>query len=1130
MRNLIVTIYFMAIATSAFSQVGINTNNNAPDPSAMLDVQSTDKGMLIPRLDSIARKAIIDPAEALMVYDTDSQSFWYHDGEEWTEIGKARNDVLAGLPAIDSILCDTSVIFSNILEPIDWDFYDGISIASQSFINQSEEDSLFSVEIIFAIGGPIGFGIDPDGIQDGVLRIYEGDTNGLLLHSQSIVIPETDVWHNILLSSKVPLIQGQQYTIELEEFNDTFTWARDSDDTNNYSYQVFGTSCAIPYFVEPSDSIGVVTLSNIDTINFANGRVFDGLVNRVEDTDGDTKIEVESSTDKDEIDFYTAGAGKVFSIRDRTVHYPSANRDIFIGHNSGASLSQGRESASIGIGTNTLSSFNDISTRNNVAIGHRALEDFTGHPKGRSNVAVGYLAFSQLLSGDYNIAIGDRAGTIDNGGFDNDSNILSRIDKSIILGAFTSPSSPDVEYSNVVAIGHNADWDCSDCVVLGKNANVGIGSNNPQAKLHVVGDLLIQDGTEQSGYVLTSDADGRSSWQAPAVDDDQTIDVLNLDGTNLEISLQDDGQATQTLDLASIDTDTDDQTIDILNLDGTTLEISLQDDGQATQTLDLASINTDDQTIDVLNLDGTTLELSLQDDGQATQTLDLASIDTDTDDQTIDVLNLDGTNLEISLQDDGQATQTLDLASINTDDQTIDVLNLEGTNLEISLQDDGQATQTLDLASIDTDDQTLSFDGVNLSIADGNSVDISSLGNTQNIIEDLDGNTKIQVEESTDEDIIRFDLANTEILRLSKNANGVTLFDLSDNALGCTIFGSGAGASVGGSGNTFFGSKAGSKLNGGTYNTFIGGAAGRDMTQGNDNVLLGNSAGRSIVTASRNVIVGANAGLTSSGSDNVLIGNWAGSSETNDARLYIESLTNDPTNPLIYGEFDNDIVRINGDLEVTGSFPGSDDQTLSFDGSSLSISEGNSVDISSIDTDNQTLSYDDDTQSVAISGGNTLDLTQLAVPVGSIMMWSTATPPDGWLICDGTTFNASTYPALNTVLGGNALPDLIGRFALGAGERNEGSNHPLLSTGGQEDVKLDEDNIPAHNHKVTIGYREGAENGQGQDYSDLGASSDDHNGSRTYDTDSWGGSDNGLTLPHENMPPFLTLHYIIKAK
>jgi|GEM_PF-5432804 len=74
--------------------------------------------------------------------------------------------------------------------------------------------------------------------------------------------------------------------------------------------------------------------------------------------------------------------------------------------------------------------------------------------------------------------------------------------------------------------------------------------------------------------------------------DDQTIDILSLNGTNLELSLEGDGEANQTVDLAPLQdgTGTDNQTIDKLNLNGTTLEISLEGDGEADQTVDLSGL------------------------------------------------------------------------------------------------------------------------------------------------------------------------------------------------------------------------------------------------------------------------------------------------------------------------------------------------------------------------------------------------------------------------------------------------------------------------------------------------------------------------------------------------------------
>ena len=70
------------------AQVGINTDNSSPDASAILDVKSSDKGMLIPRMTSAERTAIELPAESLLVYDSDTQSFWYVKSDVWVEIGE----------------------------------------------------------------------------------------------------------------------------------------------------------------------------------------------------------------------------------------------------------------------------------------------------------------------------------------------------------------------------------------------------------------------------------------------------------------------------------------------------------------------------------------------------------------------------------------------------------------------------------------------------------------------------------------------------------------------------------------------------------------------------------------------------------------------------------------------------------------------------------------------------------------------------------------------------------------------------------------------------------------------------------------------------------------------------------
>jgi hypothetical protein len=66
--------------------VGINNDNTAPASSAMLDVKSTSKGILIPRMTTAQRTAIVTPANGLMVYDITTSTFWFYKNTVWTEV------------------------------------------------------------------------------------------------------------------------------------------------------------------------------------------------------------------------------------------------------------------------------------------------------------------------------------------------------------------------------------------------------------------------------------------------------------------------------------------------------------------------------------------------------------------------------------------------------------------------------------------------------------------------------------------------------------------------------------------------------------------------------------------------------------------------------------------------------------------------------------------------------------------------------------------------------------------------------------------------------------------------------------------------------------------------------------
>jgi hypothetical protein len=88
MKRIIVSLAVLTLwLTNAQAQsLGINSDGSKPDRNAILDVKSTTKGILFPRMTSAQRQAI--PATTgLMVYDINTKSFWYNTGSEWKTMG-----------------------------------------------------------------------------------------------------------------------------------------------------------------------------------------------------------------------------------------------------------------------------------------------------------------------------------------------------------------------------------------------------------------------------------------------------------------------------------------------------------------------------------------------------------------------------------------------------------------------------------------------------------------------------------------------------------------------------------------------------------------------------------------------------------------------------------------------------------------------------------------------------------------------------------------------------------------------------------------------------------------------------------------------------------------------------------
>ncbi len=161
---------------------------------------------------------------------------------------------------------------------------------------------------------------------------------------------------------------------------------------------------------------------------------------------------------------------------------------------------------------------------------------------------------------------------------------------------------------------------------------------------------------------------------------------------------------------------------------------------------------------------------------------------------------------------------------------------------------------------------------------------------------------------------------------------------------------------------------------------------------------------------------------------------------------------------------------------------------------------------------------------------------EIGVPAGGILPYGGASAPTGWLLCDGAAVSRTTYARLYAILGttygvGDGvntfnLPDLRGRFPLGKDDMGVGSANRVTDSaadtrggsGGAETHTLTTAELPAHTHDVAIANASGS-----------GTAAVSGNGTAASDTVSGAASASGSGDAHNNLPPYLTLHYIVKT-
>lgn len=86
MKKALLILLLFASTSRLFAQNNVGIGTTTPNGSAILDISSSTKGLLIPRMTTAERNAIATPATGLMVFDKTTNTFWFYNGNAWTEM------------------------------------------------------------------------------------------------------------------------------------------------------------------------------------------------------------------------------------------------------------------------------------------------------------------------------------------------------------------------------------------------------------------------------------------------------------------------------------------------------------------------------------------------------------------------------------------------------------------------------------------------------------------------------------------------------------------------------------------------------------------------------------------------------------------------------------------------------------------------------------------------------------------------------------------------------------------------------------------------------------------------------------------------------------------------------------
>lgn len=497
MKRIVIIMCLLATSRMLVAQtegVSINPTGSNPDPSAMLDVQSSNKGILIPRMDSTSRKAISNPATGLMVYDNTTRSFWYFD-TVWSEIGEGDN--------LGDHKANTNLQLNGNWLSQDGD-NEGIYVTATGHVGIGTSTPQVPLQVEngtdvtpagggYVVTGPSSsYNIAIDANE--IMARNNGGTAPLYLQNEGGELILNHLGGNVGIGTASPDgsaildIESISQGVLVPRMTASQRGAISNPAQGLLVYQTDGEQGF--YFYDSSNWLGLSA----------------GISDKITDADNDTKIQVEKSADEDIIRFDLGGVEQFRMVNQRL---EPATSNTFFGKNAGFSqdLASSSFGHNLGVGFQALRDNTDGSY--NLAIGSDALVQNT---VGYRNVGLGYRSLQNNITASNNVGVGVFALEFTNG--DGNSSLGYQALRNNISGTNNTALGikADVGASNLTnatAIGANALVNSSNSLILGDSARVGIGTSSPDNS------ALLELKSTSQGFLL------------PRLNQDQILAITN---------------------------------------------------------------------------------------------------------------------------------------------------------------------------------------------------------------------------------------------------------------------------------------------------------------------------------------------------------------------------------------------------------------------------------------------------------------------------------------------------------------------------------------------------------------------------------------------------------------------------